>query len=189
RTAPPGVGNVGHLENGRNLAGGMIALSGDVWPDQLLPVFDPAVSRVAGRVAIGVEPAQPGVAPVSMTGNWLLGVPEGGRNVEVALEFVVWFTAAAQQRRLLLERNLPPTRVSVLEDPEAVAKFPFLPGLLAAARNAVPRPRTPHFNAIEAILGTAVARALGGQIGGDEALLTANQEIRAYLVREGVLEE
>lgn len=188
RLAPPGVGSVGHRENGGHLAAGTIAQSGDIWPDQLLRVFDPA-SAVAGRVAIGTEPAQPGVTPVSMTGNWLLGIPRGSQNVEAALEFVLWFTAAEQQRRLLLERNMPPTRVGVLEDPEAVAKFPFLPGLLAAARTAVPRPRTPHYNAIEAILGAAVARALAGRVRGDDALFTANQEIRAYLVREAVLDE
>ena len=51
-----------------------------------------------------------------------------------------------------------------MEDPEAVEKLPFLPGLLAAGRNAVPRPRTEHYNAVEAIYGRYVAEAIAGQI-------------------------
>ena len=75
-----------------------------------------------------------------------------------------------------------------MEDPEAVEALPFLPGLLAAARNALPRPRTEHYNAAEAIYGRYVAEAIAGQITGEEAMTRANQEIRDLMVREGVLE-
>ncbi len=187
--APPGVENVGHEENGRNMYEGIIAQSGDIWPDQLLKIFDPEISKVAGKVEIGAEPAQPGAQSANMSGNLLLAIPEGSRNVEAALEFLLWFTAAEQQKRLLLDFSTPATRISVLEDPEAVARFPFLPGLLTAGRNAVPRPRTPHYYAVETIYGGYVARAIAGQIAGDEALASANQEIRAYMVREGILED
>ena len=120
-----------------------------------------------------------------MTGNWLLGIPEGSENVDAALDFILWFTAPEQQKRLLLDQNIPATRISVLEDPEAVEKFPFLPGLLAAGRNAVPRPRTEHYNAAEAIYGRYVAEAIAGQITGEEAMNKSNQEIRDLMVREG----
>jgi multiple sugar transport system substrate-binding protein len=188
KLAPPGVENVGHAENGRNMSQGLIAQSADIWPDQLLQIYDPEQSKVVGKVDIGGEPAQEGVKPSNMTGNWLLGIPEGSENVDAALDFILWFTAPEQQKRLLLEQNIPATRISVLEDPEAVEKLPFLPGLLAAGRNAVPRPRTEHYNAAEAIYGRYVAEALAGQISGEEAMKRSNQEIRDLMVREGVLE-
>lgn len=185
--APPGVENVGHAENGINLYNGTIAMSADIWPDQLLQAFDPSLSKVVGKISVGPEPAQSGVAPANMTGNWLLGIPEGSKNIERALDFITWFTAAEQQKKLLLNNNIPATRTSVLEDPEAVEKLPFLPGMLAAAKNALPRPRTPHYGAMEEIYGRYVAEAIAGQTSAADAMKNANEEIRELLVREGVL--
>jgi multiple sugar transport system substrate-binding protein len=185
---PPGVENVGHLENGVNLYEGTIAMSHDIWPDQLLQAFDPELSKVVGKIEVGAEPAQTGVEPADMTGNWLLGIPEGAKNSEAALDFILWITAAEQQKRLLLENNLPATRTSVLEDPEAVEKFPFLPGLLAAGQQALPRPRTPFYSALEEVYGRHVAEAIAGQSTGEEAMTNANKEMRELLVREGVLD-
>ncbi len=188
KLAPPGVENVGHAENGINMYEGIIAQSGDIWPDQLLQIYDPELSKVVGMVDIGGEPAQEGVSPANMTGNWLLGIPEGSQNAEAALEFITWFTAPEQQLRLLLDQNIPATRLSVMENPEAVEKLPFLPGLLEAGRNALPRPRTPLYNAVEAIYGRYVAEAIAGQTSGEDALMNANKEIRELMVREGVLQ-
>jgi multiple sugar transport system substrate-binding protein len=188
KLAPPGVETVGHPQMGQNMSQGLIAQSADIWPDQLLQIYDPEFSTVVGMVEIGGEPAQEGVEPANMTGNWLLGIPEGSENVEAALDFILWFTAPEQQKRLLLETNIPATRISVMEDPEAVEALPFLPGLLAAARNAVPRPRTEHYNAAEAIYGRYVAEAIAGQTSGEDAMTRSNQEIRDLMVREGVLE-
>ena len=187
KLCPPGVENVGHAENGRNMSEGIIAQSADIWPDQILQIWDPEISKVVDLVDIGGEPAQEGVTPANMTGNWLLGIPEGSQNADAALDFILWFTAPEQQLRLLMDQNIPATRMSVMENPDAVAKLPFLPGLLSAARNAVPRPRTPYYNAVEAIYGRYVAEAIAGQTSGDDALANANKEIRELMVREGVL--
>lgn len=185
--APPGVENVGHLENGRHLVNGQIAQSADIWPDQLLDSADSTPPMGTGQIAIGTQPAQPPVRPITMSGNWLLGIPEESQQREVALDLLLWLTAPEQQRRLLLDHSLPPTRASIFQDKDAIAAFPFLPNLLEAGRNAVPRPRTPHYNAVEVIFGGYLSRAVAGQINGEDALLSANSEIRAYLTREGVL--
>ncbi|CAN5579919.1 ABC transporter substrate-binding protein [soil metagenome] len=185
--APPGIENVGHAENGINLYSGAIAMSGDIWPDQLLQAFDPELSQVVGMIEVGAEPAQPGVEPANMTGNWLLGIPSGSQNAERALDFITWFTSAEIQKRLILENNIPATRTSVMQDEEAVAKLPFLPGMLAAAGNALPRPRTPFYGALEEIYGRYVSQAIAGQTDGESAMRDANQEMRELLVREGVL--
>jgi multiple sugar transport system substrate-binding protein len=184
---PPGVENVGHPENGINLYTGHIAMSGDIWPDQLLQAFDPKVSKVVGKIEVGAEPAQANIKPADMTGNWLLGIPEGAKNADAALDFILWFTAAEQQKRLLMDNSIPATRLSVMQDPEAVDKFPFLPGLLNAAKQALPRPRTPYYSALEEIYGRWVSEAIAGQTSGEDAMKNANKEMRDLLVREGVL--
>ncbi len=190
KLAPPGVEKIGHEELGQELYTGRIAQAADIWPNQMLQVYDPARSTVTGKVAIGGQPAQPGIQPASMTGNWLLGIPaECSANVREALAFALWLTAPQQQKRLLLERGLPPTRLSVFADPEAVEKLPFLPGLVEAEMNAAPRPRTLHYPAVEDILGRWVAQAIGARVSGEEALSQANREIRGLMVREGVLQE
>ncbi len=182
--APPGVENVQHADMGTNFYSGRIAMAADIWPDLLLQIFDPAVSKVVGNVEIGPEPAQSGVTAANMTGNWLLGIPEGSKNAEQALDFIVWFTGTEQQKRLLLNNHIPATRTSVMTDAEAVAALPFLPGLLEAAHKAVPRPRTPLYNAAEAIYGRYIAEAIADQTSPEDALANANQEIADLLERE-----
>jgi len=187
KQAPPGIENTDHAQNGSNLYTAITAMSQDIWPDQLLKAFDPTQSKVVGKISVGGEPAQSGVKPANMTGNWLLGIPEGSKNVEKAWDFINWFTSAETQKKLIMNNNIPATRTSVLTDEEAVAKLPFLPGMLAAAKNALPRPRTPLYGAMEEIYGRYVAEAVAGQTSGEDAMKNANKEIRDLLVREGVL--
>lgn len=185
--APPGAENVQHADVGRFMYTGTTAMSGDIWPDQLLQMFDPSISNVVGLIDIGAEPSQPGVQPANMTGTWLLGIPQGSKNKERAFDFMVWFTGFDQQKRLLLSYNNPPVLAPLFGDPEAVAKFPFLPGLLAAAEKAVPRPRTPFYSGVEDIIGRYVSQAIAGQTPPDQALQQANRDVRDYLVRNGAL--
>jgi multiple sugar transport system substrate-binding protein len=183
---PPGITNVDHETNGRNMYTGATAASLDIWPDLLLEIFDPKLSKVVGKVDLAPEPAQAGQATKNMTGNWLLGIPNGSKNADLALDFILWFTAPEQQKRLLLEQNIPATRTSVMQDSDAVAKFPFLPGLLAAGSNAVPRPRTELYPTIDStIIGVYVAQAIAGQISGEDAMKKANKDIHDLMVREG----
>jgi multiple sugar transport system substrate-binding protein len=185
--APPGAENTQHADNGRNMYTGAISMSGDIWPDQLLQIFDPSVSNVVGLVSIGPQPAQAGVSPANMTGTWLLGIPGGSKNADRAFDFMNWFTQLDQQKKLLMQYNIPPTLTALFNDPEATAKFPFLPGLLEAATKAVPRPRTQYYSGVEDIIGRYLSQAIAGQIDAESALSQANSEVHDYLVRNGQL--
>jgi multiple sugar transport system substrate-binding protein len=183
---PPGITNVDHETNGRNMYTGATAASLDIWPDLLLEIFDPKLSKVIGKIDLAPEPAQTGQTSKNMTGNWLLGIPNGSKNADLAFDFINWFTAPEQQKRLLLEQNIPATRTSVLQDSDNVAKLPFLTGLLAAGKNAVPRPRTELYPTIDStIIGVYVAQAIAGQISGEDAMKKANKDIHDLMVREG----
>lgn len=186
-TAPPGAENVQHADVGRFMYTGNTAMSGDIWPDQLLNMFDPSVSSVVGLINIGPEPSQAGVQPANMTGTWLLGIPEGSKNKDRAFDFMNWFTQFDQQKKLLMQFNNPPVLVSLFNDAEAVAKFPFLPGLLEAAGKAVPRPRTQFYSGVEDIVGRYLSQAIAGQVDPESALQQADAEVRDYLVRNGQL--
>jgi multiple sugar transport system substrate-binding protein len=185
--APPGAENTQHADVGRYMYTGSVSMSGDIWPDQLLNIFDPTVSNVVGLVSIGPEPAQSGITPANMTGTWLMGIPEGSKNQDRAFDFINWLTQFDQQKRLLLDSNIPPTLVPMFNDPEAVAKFPFLPGLLDAATKAVPRPRTQFYSGVEDIIGRYLSQVIAGQVDPEQGLAQANTEVRDYLVRNGQL--
>jgi ABC-type glycerol-3-phosphate transport system substrate-binding protein len=98
-----------------------------------------------------------------------------------------WFTMFDQQKKLLLQFNNPPVLVPIFNDPEAVAKFAFLPGLLEAAGKAVPRPRTEFYSGVEDIVGRYLSQAIAGQVEPETGLTQANSEVRAFLVRNGAL--
>ena len=185
--APPGAENTQHADVGRFMYTGNVAMSGDIWPDQLLNIFDPSVSSVVGLVSIGPEPSQAGVTPANMTGTWLLGIPEGSKNKDRAFDYMNWFTQLDQQKKLLIQYNNPPVLVPLFNDAEAVAKFPFLPGLLDAATKAVPRPRTQFYSGVEDIIGRYLSQAIAGQVDPEQGLAQANAEVRDYLVRNGQL--
>jgi multiple sugar transport system substrate-binding protein len=185
--APPGVENTQHADVGRYMYTGQTAMSGDIWPDQLLNMFDPTLSSVVGKIEIGAEPSQAGVTPANMTGTWLMGIPLGSKNQDRAFDFLVWFSQPEQGKRLLVESNIPPVLTALFNDPAAVAKFPFLPGLLKAAQVAVPRPRTQYYSGVEDIIGRYLSEVIAGQVDPDTGLQQANQDVHDFLARNGVL--
>ena len=73
---------------------------------------------------------KPGQAEI---GNWLIAIPRDAKNAEAAMDFLLWATSAEQMKRSALRGN-PPTRKSLFNDPELVAKFPAYPGAAAFAR-------------------------------------------------------
>jgi multiple sugar transport system substrate-binding protein len=122
-----------------------------------------------------------------MTGFWLLGIPEGSRNAELALDLILWLTAQEQQKRMMLNAGVPATRLSVLYDQEIEQASSIVPELRTAMRAATPRPRTPHYVALEQICGEHIGDALRGSVSPEEALKIANRRMRDLLVREGDL--
>jgi multiple sugar transport system substrate-binding protein len=100
---------------------------------------------------------------------------------------MLWLTAPEQQRRMLLNSGVMPTKISVMKEPEAIGKYPFLPGYLDAARHGVPCVRTPYYPALELIYGRYVSEVIAGKADAQDAMANANKEIRNILVREGFI--
>ncbi len=185
--APPAADKTGHAEMTANLLNGSIALASDLWPDQIFRASDAEQSSVAGLIEFGAQPGE-GIDPMSnATGSWLLGIAGGSKNQELAAEFIYWFTAPEQQKQLLLEQQISPTRSSVLSDRDVLDRYPFVVGLHTSMRRSQPRLRTPYYRALEEICGGYVTQALTGQISAREAMTSANAQITTLLEREGVL--
>lgn len=178
--SPPGYASFNATEVSAHLLQGTAAMSIN-WPAWIGAFSDPAKSRVVGKVAFTTMPAgkSPGQAEI---GNWLIAVPRASKNIEAAMDFLLWATASDQMKKSALAGN-PPTRRSVFTDPELLSRFPSYPAQLRSLETSRPRPRTPIWNEIENVFGIFLSRANGGELTAEAAMNNANDEIAKIVAR------
>jgi len=178
--SPPGYASFNADEVGAHLLQGTAAMSIN-WPAWISSFSDPAKSKVIGKMEFGQLPAgkNPGRAEI---GNWLIAIPRDAKNVEAALDFLLWATSR-EQMKLSAQRGNPPTRKSLFTDPELVAKFPSYPAQLKSLESSRPRPRTPQWNEIENAFGIYLSKANSGELTPEDAMNQANAEIKQIIGR------
>ena len=181
KSAPPGYSSFNADEVSAHLLQGTAAMSIN-WPAWIAAFSDPAKSRVIGKMAFTTMPGarKSGQAEI---GNWLISIPRDARNAEAAFDFLVWVTSAEQLKRSALLGN-PPTRRSVFNDAELVAKFPTYPVQLRSLETSRPRPRTPRWNEIENAFGIFLSKANSGELSPEDAMNQANAEIQKIVERK-----
>jgi multiple sugar transport system substrate-binding protein len=178
--SPPGYPSFNADEVGAHLLQGTAAMSIN-WPAWISSFSDSAKSRVIGKMEFGQLPAgkNPGRAEI---GNWLIAIPRESKNADAAMDFLLWATAA-EQMKLSAQRGNPPTRKSVFNDPQFVAKFPSYPAQLRSLESSRPRPRTPLWNEIENAFGIYLSKANSGELSAEDAMDQANAEIKKIIDR------
>jgi len=178
--APPGYPSFNADEVGAHLLQGTAAMSIN-WPAWISSFSDSAKSKVIGKMEFGQLPAgkNPGRAEI---GNWLIAIPRESKNADAAMDFLLWATAA-EQMKLSAQRGNPPTRKSVFNDPQLVAKFPSYPAQLRSLESSRPRPRTPLWNEIENAFGIYLSKANSGELPAEDAMNQANAEIKKIIER------
>lgn len=178
--APPGYASFNATEVSAHLLQGTAAMSIN-WPAWISAFSDPEKSRVTGKISFAVMPGAKSEGRAEI-GNWLIAIPRGSRKADTAFEFLLWATAAEQMKKSALAGN-PPTRRSVFNDPELLAKFPSYPAQLRSLETSKPRPRTPQWNEIENVFGIFISRANSGELTAEEAMNQANAEITKIVER------
>ena len=178
--SPPGYASFNADEVGAHLLQGTAAMSIN-WPVWISPFSDPARSKVIGKMEFTTLPAakKPGQAEI---GNWLIAIPRYSKNAEAAMDFLLWATSAEQMKLSALRGN-PPTRRSLFNDAELVAKNPAYPAQLRSLESSRPRPRTPYWNEIENAFGIFLSKANSGELSAADAMNQANAEIEKILQR------
>src|SRR5689334_1802775 len=178
--SPPGYVSFNASDVGAHLLQGTAAMSIN-WPAWISSFSDPAKSKVIGKIEFTTLPSgqKPGQAEI---GNWLIAIPRDSRNAADALDFLLWATSA-QQMKQSAQRGNPPTRKSLFNDPELVAKNPAYPAQLRSLESSRPRPRTPYWNEIENAFGIFLSKANSGDLSPAEAMNQANAEIEKILKR------
>src|SRR4029079_1687780 len=178
--SPPGYASFNADEVGAHLLQGTAAMSIN-WPVWISAFSDPSRSKVIGKMEFTTLPGakKPGQAEI---GNWLIAIPRYSKNAEAAMDFLLWATSAEQMKRSALRGN-PPTRRSLFNDAELVAKNPAYAAQLRSLESSRPRPRTPYWNEIENAFGIFLSKANSGELSPAEAMNQANAEIEKILQR------
>jgi multiple sugar transport system substrate-binding protein len=178
--SPPGYASFNADEVGAHLLQGTAAMSIN-WPAWISSFGDPAKSKVIGKMEFTTLPSaqKPGQAEI---GNWLIAIPRYSQNAEAAMDFLLWSTNAEQMKKSA-QRGNPPTRRSLFNDAELVAKNPAYPAQLRSLESSRPRPRTPYWNEIENAFGIFLSKANSGELSPAEAMNQANAEIEKILQR------
>ena len=178
--SPPGYASFNADEVGAHLLQGTAAMSIN-WPAWISKFDDPARSKVIGKVEFTTLPGarKSGQAEI---GNWLIAIPRDSQNAEAAMDFLVWATSA-EQMKLSAMRGNPPTRKSLFQDAELLAKYPAYPAQQRSLETSRPRPRTPQWNEIENAFGIFLSKANSGALSPAEAMNQANAEIEKIVQR------
>ena len=178
--APPGYASFNATEVSAHLLQGTAAMSIN-WPAWIPAFNDPQKSKVMGKITFATMPGESSEGRAEI-GNWLIAIPQGAKNRDAAFDFLSWATEPAQMKKSALIGN-PPTRRSLFNDAELMAKFPSYPAQLRSLETSKPRPRTPLWNEIENVFGIFLSRANGGELSPEDAMTQANAEIARIVAR------
>ncbi len=121
-------------------------------------IDDPNSSKVVGKIGVATTPKQVKNGPA--IGTFICGIASGSTNPEGALKFLDWFTSDKIQLQFAQQGGSAAVTQKALTDPQAAAKYRWLPAIAQSVADSTPKPRTPDEPKFEDILGTQINIAL-----------------------------
>ncbi len=143
------------------------------------------LSKVDGKVGFALHPE--GTRCGSETGGFAMGIPANAPNKEAAFLFIQYMTSKAGDKRMV-ELGGDPIRLSTLNDPEFVEKYPEYPVVAEQLPCADPdwRPLIPEWNELNIdVLGQALTEVITTDKPIQPIMDEANEKARAIMEREG----
>jgi len=133
-------------------------------------------SKVAGKFAVAPLPGLTGPG-VSSLGGHDLAISQFAKNKASALDFIKYMTSTDTQKANLLATSQAPVIASLYDDPELIAKFPYLPTLKASIQNAKARPLVVKYGDVTAAIQEAAYNVISGKETSDQALATLQTKL------------
>jgi len=184
--ANPGVLSQDYDECAQTFADGKVAMNLQ-WQNAAPWFADPERSSIVGLWEITMQPGvgQPdGSVKRSPTfGGWNMGVTADSKNKEAAWDFILWSTSQDMERRLT--SAMPPSRLSVLTDPEYTSKYVEYETMAKSFDVAMGRPRIAVWPQMADLIETALSEAMTGAKTPEEALTTVNPQLNDILLQGG----
>lgn len=159
------------------------------WPYAYSASNDPAQSKIAGKVGVGVLPKGDGenARNAATLGGWQLMVTKYSKEQDAAIEFVKFMTSPEVQKSSAIEISHLPTIASVYDDPDVAAVSEFIPRLKETFQGgAVARPSSVSgdlYPQVSSAYWTAVNQILTG----DKKAADALGELEGTL--KGIMED
>jgi multiple sugar transport system substrate-binding protein len=153
------------------------------WPYAYALLQEPS-SSVAGRFAVAPMPSGPGGAPTATLGGSVLAVNAHSDQPDEAYRLIDYLLQPAQMiERARIAGEYPP-KPTLYRTPELAAAMAMpISDALAIIERATPRPVTPVYSELSAILQVSLHRALTRQQPPRDALREAAAAMRALLAR------
>jgi len=126
-------------------------------------------SKVVGKFGIAPLPGPDGHGASSLGGH-SSAISTYSKYKATDLDFLKFLESEQIQTNDLTQGTLAPVLSSLYNQPDLVAKFPYLPTLLASIQTAVPRPVTPFYPGVTEAIETNAYAALQGQVPVETAL-------------------
>lgn len=152
------------------------------WPYIYSLASTDTTSKVAGKFAVAPLPGQNGPG-ASTLGGASAGISVFSKNKATARDFAQFLTSEETQRFYVNQASNAPVLAKLYDDPELVAKLPYLPVLKTSIENAVPRPVTPFYPAVTKAIQENSYAAIRGQKTVDQALIDMQKSMEAAGVK------
>jgi ABC-type glycerol-3-phosphate transport system substrate-binding protein len=178
KTAQRGYANASGEEGALALYQGAAAM-GHMWLSRASSMEDPKKSKVIGKIGY-TSPAQGGHR-ITVSG---LAISKFSKKDPEVLFRTMLQTVSDQTLRANIANNVP-TRISVLNDKELNAKYPYLVAAGEAAKTGKYYPAMPHFSPVAEIVTRRLLQVMTDELKAKEAMDLAAAEGNKFLVDNG----
>ncbi|MEU4343275.1 ABC transporter substrate-binding protein [Nocardia sp. NPDC023852] len=148
------------------------------WPYAYSLMNGQGSSAVAGKFAVAPLPGKTGTGSSSLGGH-NVAINVYSMHKATAHDFLAFMTNKKTQEFFLSRGSLAPVRADVYDDPELIARYPYLPTLKTSIQNAVPRPITPFYPAVTRAVQNNAYAAIRGEKTVDQAVADIRSAIAA----------
>lgn len=116
---------------------------------------DPERSRIADTVVYSPIPSRDEL--VGLAGVWSFGIAANSENKQAAYDFIEWMIAPEQDKAMAMRNSQTSALASTAEDPELLAKFPFMEAAAVSMIKAKYNPLNPGAAALMPALQEALS--------------------------------
>lgn len=168
---PDGLYLASSYDHTRAFYGGSAA-STTTFGELVMEALDPELSAVAEHVRTALMPGVKSGGSGTFNGYEGFALNQFGQNKEAALSLLLELTGFESQKSIALGENwtqMPPSRLSVYEDPDVQASYPLTEALFAQAGTETSRWGAPYFSEVSAIFDDVLPKLEKGELTVDEA--------------------
>lgn len=148
------------------------------WPYVYNLAKTDASSKVKDKFAVAPLPGVDGPGASSLGGHQA-AISAYSKHKGTAVDFLKFLTSKEQQTTNMEKGSLAPVTEEIYKDTTLVGKYPYLPTLLTAIENAVPRPVTPFYQAVTQAIQTNAYAAISGAKPADQAVKDMQAAMKA----------